>query len=755
MRKASPSGSQSSPRNILGPKGAEPWNEWLRKVVKGEPPSAFADTPRHSQLSDHVHLNRLLLVAIAFSAGVWVYFSLPDEPASHVLPLTALCMMLWVVARYRKGAATSIVILAAAFLLGGAAANLRTEYVSAPRISASATFQVMGWVTEISKGHRGKRLTVDVVSMKGPDYALAHGVPTGVRVNVPADSAVVVGDFVSLRARLFPPAGPVFPGGYDFSFVAYFSGLGASGYSYGQPSVIEPERPFSFNLLARQKLADARAAIRFRLEVLGQDDAATGLMVALLVGIRDLIPEETEEDLRVAGLAHILAISGLHMALFAGGAYAAFVLLLSFSSTLVLNYPIHRFAAVGALMAATLYLLLSGASVATQRSYVMIMLVFLGILAGRRGLTLRSVALAGLVLLLMAPESLFHPGFQMSFAAVLCLVAAYETLRNRGRRSADTSPIGTRLGDRLPSWMRTIATWFGGLLLTSLIAGLATGIIGAHHFGRIAPYGLLGNVLGMPIFTLIVMPMGLLTLLLMPFGLASISVWGMEWGLTLLLDIARYTSSLDGGAGVIVPPTAVATLALFAGMFSLLFIPGKTRLLGLFPVVLGSLLWWSGRPADIQIAENGSVLAARDETGELRVSTARQSLRSDMWLQQEGLSSETNLGKMSKNQRRCDEEGCIIKAYTAEGGGEPFVIAFSKNLQAALEDCKRADLVFADLQHAPENCTAPVYTTRDRARYGALSIWLSAETGTESGRGRTQVERMKNAKSVPPRPWHR
>ncbi len=755
LRKAGPSEPHLSRSKIVGPAEAAPWNIWLRKLARDEPVSAFADPSRGKSLTDHLHLNRLLLAAIAFAVGIWAYFALPEEPASFVLPVSALCASLWAFVQFRKGGVVRFAMLVAAFLLGAAAADLRTGFVAAPRISAPATFQLSGWISEISKGHRGKRLVVSVVRMKGPDYALSNGVPDHVRVNVPKDSAVDVGEFVSMRARLFPPAGPVFPGGYDFSFVVYFDGLGASGYSYGQPKVAQAEEGRPLFHVARKMLVDVRGGIRSRLEALGQDEAATALMVALLVGIRDLISEETEEDLRIAGLAHILAISGLHMALFAGGAYAAFVLVLSISPALALNYQIHRFAAVGALMAATLYLLLSGASVATQRSYVMIMLVFLGILAGRRGLTLRSVALAGLVLLLMAPESLFHPGFQMSFAAVLCLVAAYESLRNIGSSASLIGSAGQRLGQGLPRWIGTIAKWLGGLLVTSLIAGLATGIIGAHHFGRIAPYGLLGNVLGMPIFTLVVMPMGLLTLLLMPFGLASIPVWGMEWGLKLLLDIARYTSSMDGGSGIVLPPTAFTTLALFSGLFLLLFLPGRTRGISLLSIGLGVLLWVLARPADVQIAESGTVVAARDETGLMRISTTRQSLRSDMWKQQEGLAAgEPNFPKMNKDQRRCDDEGCVIKAYAPAARGRPYLIAFSKTLEGTLEDCKRADLVFTELDHAPENCGIRVYGRNDRTLTGAISLWLSAEPGVESGFVSTQVERMKNAKSVPPRPWH-
>ena len=201
--------------------------------------------------------------------------------------------------------------------------------------------------------------------------------PRRIRLSVPGTSASGIGDAVTVRARLFPPSGPVRPGGYDYSFRAYFDRIGATGFSFGAPKPADLGAPPLF-LKAKRQLADLRQRISDRINRLLGDGDRSALAAALLVGDRSGLSPESEEALRQAGLAHILAISGLHMALFAGGTYAVFLMLLSLSQTAALHYPTHRMAAGAALLAAICYLALSGASVATQRSFIMVFLVFPG-----------------------------------------------------------------------------------------------------------------------------------------------------------------------------------------------------------------------------------------------------------------------------------------------------------------------------------------------------------------------------------------
>ncbi len=707
----------------------------------------------------------LLWTGFAFAAGITVYFLLPEEPSLLVVGVLSLVALGLAVRSHRAGRGTQAGMLAAAVMAGVLVGSVRTDRVAAPKLGAETTATVTGFVLARTSSGGSDRIVLAVRKVDGEPAGGAF--PEKIRIRVPADSPGRAGEAIDVRARLFPPAGPVRPGGYDFSFRAYYQGLGASGFSFGAPRPVDLGAPPVVTRV-QSAVAGVRTGLADRILRLMGDRPAAGLAVALLVGDRSGIGEETEEALRQAGLAHVLAISGLHMALFAGGAFALVLALLSLSQALALKVSIHKAAAVIALGAATAYLLLSGGSIATQRSFLMIALVFVGVLCGRRGLTLRSVAIAGLVLLAAAPEQLFYPGFQMSFAAVICLVAVYERLRPGGAHDvAGRQVAGT--GARLA---RMAFVWVSGLVVTAVVAGLATGLIGAHHFGRIAPYGLVGNVLGMPVFSILVMPMGVLALALMPFGLASVPLAVMGYGLDRLIDVANFAAGLSAGSGALPAPGSLATLLFVVSLFAALLLRGRRGLLCLVPVSFALVLVLTASTPDIQIANRGSALAARDIGGSLRLSSGRSSFQNALWLQAEGV-PESALGnrKMDKSQRRCDRTGCVIRAFpdgpagpeerqVKQGPFVPLIIALPRTQRALHHDCARADVIVTDLT-APQNCAAAtVFDGSLRADRGAISIWLAWPEQHLFAEGvspmvKPVITRIRFAKPRIKRPWHR
>jgi len=736
---------------------------------------AILQSGKKSQTSDNVSVwehQALLWVSFLFASGIAVYFTLPAEPywplLVAVLTFAVLCAFF---ARNRAGLGR-FALLALSFWAGLTCAALRTAFVDAPRISEEINVNLSGYVIERSDrvGRTRLVLKVDTVNDRPLTKTLF---PKKVRVSVPQKTDARVGDKVQLRARLFPPAGPVVPGGYDYSLRAYFSQVGATGFSFGQPQIV-PQSEVPLRIRGSALLQSLRSHLKEKITTSLPEGQEAGLIVALLVGDRSGISETQEENLRAAGLAHILAISGLHMALFAGGAYAAALFLMALFPSLSLNWPIHKFAAVAALFAAVFYLLVSGASVATQRSFLMIALVFLAILIGRRGLTLRSVALAGLVLLVLAPERLFFPGFQMSFAAVICLVAVYETWRNRLDPFARLKRPSARMSNRIAL---SAFQWAAGILITALVAGLATGIIAAHHFGRIAPFGLLGNFLGMPIFSLLVMPMGVLAMILMPFGLAALPLTVMKYGIDLLLWIAAFVAGLDDGAGAIGRVTVFEMVAFSAALFALLLLRGWWRLSATGPLLIGVLLLLNSPPPDIQIAASGNRIAARDDNGTLRWVGQRRSFVSDIWYQTEGVEEGAiRSHKMKSPQVRCDETGCVVRAYAFREGDVAqnavtvrYFIALPRSQDALRMDCRYADLIVSDLV-VFESCDAGLVIDRTTRRLrGAVSIWLSQEkqaggslvsdgiylrNGTETTKA-IKVDDIRFAVSANPRPWHK
>ncbi|TYC58623.1 ComEC family competence protein [Rhodobacterales bacterium] len=757
--------SERIPRNRPGSSTVNRfWKELKKPVAVGDDESeAFWDR------------QGLLWLGFFFAGGIASYASLPAEPAWSVL--LAVSILLAAIA-FRIGRRVAIgrpFLLLVAFICGVTAGAVRTAAIDAPRIAEAMNATVTGRVETVERSGSGQRLLLEVEAAN-EDVVSIDRFPKRVRIRVPGKDTVRIGDLVRVRGRLFPPPGPVSPGGYDFSFRAYYNQIGATGFAFGRVEVLDGE-PIGVFRRAARFVQDIRGEIAERIERNLPDRSEAALAVALLVGDRSGISDQQEEDLRAAGLAHILAISGLHMALFAGGAFSACLLLLALVPAFALRWPIHKWAALAALAAASVYLILSGGAVATQRSYLMISLVFLGVLFGRRGLSLRSVALAGLFLLVLAPERLFFPGFQMSFAAVICLVAVYDLWRQRERLAfRREAPQGPAL-----RVARHLLGWSIGLTVTAVVAGVATGIVGAHHFARIAPYGLVGNLLGMPVFSLLVMPMGVLALVLMPFGLAALPLHIMAVGLSFLLDIAHFTAELGEGAGAVGRVGAGAAVLLVTALFTGLLIPGRLRLTALVPLAAGLSLVSMSRPPDIQIASAGSRLAARDDEGSLRYSGRAGSFVTDIWLQDDGISlDEIKSRKMKSPQIRCDEAGCVVNAYEATGRGDdsfPVRIAAPKVPEAFSIDCRHADIIVSDIV-APASCGAAlILDARRRANRGAVSIWLGqsgdAQTTTDHSQNQTgdrveskvidigarpdapRLVRIQYAVPDPPRPWHR
>jgi competence protein ComEC len=680
----------------------------------------------------------LVWVCLAFVFGIAVYFQLPREPSLLALVATSMGLAMLFARAYRTGRPALGLLALALILSGVTAASLRTTIVSAPVLERARSVTLTGFVEAAEARTGGRtRLTLRIVSaapLRDADR------PKRVRVSLRgSDSPLVTGSAVQLRARLMPPATAVMPGGYDYSFRAFFDGVGASGFAFGAPERVDLG-PVPWDLRAMSAIDGLRHAIAERiLQVLGTG-VAGGLAVALIVGDRSGISPETTEALRTAGLAHILAISGLHMALFSGAVFFAVRAVLALSARLSQEHPIDLWAAGGALTAATFYLAISGGSIATQRAFVMIALVLAGRLFGRRALTLRNAALAAFLILLLTPEALLDPGFQMSFAAVVALIAAYEELTRRRRR---TDPREVAANGLILSGALKVGLWLGAILMTSLIAGAATGAIGAYHFHRIAPLGPLINLIAMPLVTVLVMPMAVLALALLPFGLELLPLSVMGLALEQVAGVSAWAQGATPGEGVIGALPLSAILLTVAGGGVLCLAPAGYRRLSLVPLVLAGLSMTLHRPPDMFISETGKAIALRNADGLLMVTPRPSSFLGDVWLRAEGVPARERPNRhLSRRLMSCDERACIVAAHPAkvdtraqgppESGGaavRPLTISLVSDPSAFEQDCKRVDMIVTPLQ-APGSCAAPyVFDATSLARTGALALSFEPRQG--------------------------
>jgi competence protein ComEC len=578
--------------------------------------------------------------------------------------------------------------------------------MEAPQLARETTATVTGWISDIEEARGGRRFVIRVRSISGskPDAT-----PPVVRVTVRGGAdAFHVGDGIEVRARLQPPEGPVIPGGYDFYRAAFYQGLGAVGFAYGNAKTADPgEAPFDIRLW--RPLEELRDTIRRRIESALPGDNGH-IAAALIMGDQGGISEKTQDAMRASGLGHVLSISGLHMALVAGAAFWLLRALLALSPELALTRPIKKYAAAGALATAAFYLGISGGGVATDRAFVMLAIMLTAILLDRQALTLRNVALAALAVLAFAPESVITPSFQMSFAATLALIAGYEAIAAR-ERQPQTSGSGRGLSARAVAWI-------GGLFLTSLIAGLATTPFAAYHFQRLAPLSLLANLAATPVVGLLIMPMALAAVVLMPFGLESLPLAAMNWGLDWMVLVAEKTAAWSEGLGDIRMIPAGALLLAVIGFLWLALWRERWRLAGLLPLAAALPLALSAPVPDILVDGSGTTVAVRAADGQYRIAGGgRSSFAVDNWLRADGDARDAKAPGL-RDGVLCDPLGCI--ARTARGEE----VALIQKPDAFDEDCRRAVVVISALEAPPGCAGETLVIDRDRLkRFGAHALY--------------------------------
>jgi competence protein ComEC len=629
-----------------------------------------------------------LWMAVAFAAGIGCYFALPQEPALWALSgLAGLCGAL--AARVcARPVAFPVLALAAALAAGATAAKIEVTLVAAPVLDGARTVELSGFVERVERRTGGRaRLTVRPVAVAGLPSAR---LPRRVTVTAAGAAALLPGDAIALTARLEPPRGPDMPGGWNPARAAYLEGIGATGFAYGRPRPASLG-PVPASLMPARVVAAVRHAIAERLRA-ALPGPQGEVAAALLVGDRGGIPERIEEAMRVSGLAHVLSISGLHMVLVAGTVFWVVRAGLAAVPALALTRPIKAWAAVVALCAATLYLIISGAEVATQRAYVTMAVALVAVLVDRPAISLRTVAVAALVVLAIEPSAVLGAGFQMSFAAVIALVAAYEWWGGRERDRAAPPPHGNAA-----RFLRGVLLAAAGLAATSLIAGLATAPIAAYHFHRGAPLGLLANLVAMPAVSVLVMPFGVLALVLLPFGLEHLALWPMGLGLEWMFAVAGTVAGWTGDGALLGRTPLGAVLLLVAALLWGAIAIAPWRRLAIVPLLAGLGLATTAPAPDLFVSADGRAVAARGPDGRLSVVAGERSASAvRAWLAADADPRDAKAAALPPEH--CDDLGCVLPL-----GREGLRVAVASRPLALVEDCGRAAVIVAPVPR-PAGC---------------------------------------------------
>lgn len=672
--------------------------------------------------------------------GIALYFGLAFEPPLWAAPVAlALSAVALFLLRLRG---PSAVLAAAIFCIaiGFAAATLRNWSVAAPVLEKPWTGELTGRLVETELTDKGALSALfEPLSMQGLDKS---AMPARVRLTIRmAGVAIAPGETLRLRGRLLPPPEPVEPGGFDYARQVWFQSLGGVGYAFTAPVFVAPP-PDDWTTW----LAALRAKITARVQT-GIGGAAGAVAAALITGEQRAIPETAVADLRNAGLSHVLSISGLHMVLFGGSLFWLVRAGLALVPALALRFPIKKWGAAAALLGATGYLMISGAGVATQRSYIMIALMFVAVLLDRPALSMRNVALAALLVLVWQPESLLGASFHMSFAAVVALIAFYE------------SPLVQRLtaaargtGDGyVASLLRFAGGHVAGILLTTTVAGFATGAYAAFHFDRIAIYGMAGNMGALPIVSAVVMPAALAVLVLMPFGLDAPALWVMGQGVDAMLWVAHVVSGWNGADRLVASAPMISLVLVTLGGLWLALWRGSWRFIGIAPLVLGFALWGTDNRPDILIDRDGALVAIRASDGALTLTAARPAYTAEQWLRHDG-DARPPAEAAKTNRMSCDALGCVWREE-----GRP-VVALPKTLEALKDDCRKADIVILGIgmpRALRRQCGAlEVVDYFDLWRNGAIALHIAPdgtvtrETSRDARGDRPWVQRKRTKTEI-------
>ena len=636
-------------------------------------------------------------VPVCLAAGIGLYFGLRFEPSTTLLigagAAAAVCALLTrACSEVTSPFVTALCLVCIGFIIAAA----RAHSVEGPVLGWRYYGPVEGRIVAMDRSQSDAlRLTLDEVRL---DRVPPARTPDRVRISLHGDRShdieAVPGLRVMLTGHLSPPSGPVEPGGFDFQRHAWFAKLGAVGYA----------RTPLMGLAPASEGAAGLAIFRIRMAASTHVQDALpgdigGFAAAITTGDRSAISQEALLDLRISNLAHLLAISGLHMGLLSGVVFGALRLIFAAIPVVALRFPARSMAAAGALVAAAIYLALSGGNVATERAFIMVAVALTALMMNRRAISLRAVAIAATIVLVLRPEALMGPGFQMSFAATSALVAVFGWMRDSNWTMG-------------PKWLRPVMA----VVISSGVAGLATAPIAAAHFNAIAHYGLIANLVSVPLMGVLVMPAAVVAAVLAPLGLDMLPLWAMGLGLRWILGVANWVASLEGARGHVVGPGPWVLPLLSVGFLFVVLWQGWLRWAGTLAMGLSFFLWSGAARPTLLISDTGTLVGVMTAEGRALSKPKGAGFIARNWLENDGDGADQILAA-----NRWGGRGDGPPRYDL-GVGEVVHLS-GKRAAAAFAGCAPGQIVVAsvDLDGSAE-CT--VFDPQRLQQTGSVSVSL-------------------------------
>ena len=676
----------------------------------------------------------VLWLPVFLGIGIWIYFDLDREPAQSLalVILGPFVLIASGIARRIGWAALATAWAAFAVSLGFGAAMWSAHRAEAPAIKFPMGETVEGRVLELSRSASGApRMLLDRVVVFGAEPGRT---PDRLRLTVldPVPEVLPIpGQYIRVYASLMPNGEPVEPGAFDFQRRAFFERLGGVGLTRGHVAILPASASIGYWDTARIWLAVLRDRISraLRTTLPGRQGA---FAAAIIVGDRADIEETDAEALRASNLAHLLAISGLHMGILTGLVFAVVRLIMAIFPCISDRISSKKVAAIAALLAGVSYLALSGATVATQRAFIMVAVAFCAVLVDRPAITLRALAIAAAIILLIRPISLMDAGFQMSFAATVALVAGYDATRR-------LFPVDRRQRSWPIVVLRGIVFYVGALLFSSLLAGLATAPIAAYHFNRTAPYGLLSNLLALPIMGFWIAPAACIAAVLAPFGLSEIALRAMGQGIDRVLDVAHWVANLPGSVQPVQVADGVVLGMITLGGLWLALWQGRWRFAGPIAIIAGLVVWAYPPPRpDVLLSKDARLVGVMTSEGRVLDHDRAQSFAAKTWLRRDGDSANQLAAATRQGLNREKgwfgaelRDGWRLEFFWAEPASGVRLDAF----------CRPRTLIVVRNGPAPDGPCIAIGKNELR-RTGAVSVTISGDTAIVTGSRNPQRKRL-------------
>lgn len=612
-----------------------------------------------------------LFTPVLFAAGIGTYFSFAIEPSLLSVLFPVLFFALATVLSRKHFCVYLFFSATLIFSLGMACAKFETQRKlhQLDFFENNTVTYLKGTVkqTDFNTNLKPRLILKNAADFEKPLKGLY-------RLTSNEQTSHSVGTCVETAAVLSKPFPPLKKGTYQFDRHAFFENISATGYTLTPFYQIDCPTNTSLPNMASDFLSTIRQNINTQIsKTLGPNEAAVA--GALLTGDKSLVSKQLQTQFRTAGLAHFLAISGLHIGLVAAFIFLFVRFLLSAVPYFALKFSTYKAAAFCAILFAFIYLLLSGVSLSAERAFIMVSLVFLGIIFDRNAISMRTIAIAALIILIIEPHALLSAGFQMSFAAATALVAFYESYR--------TAPVF-----QSPSFLQKTGLYFFGAFLTSLVATLATLPYTLYHFATFSPYAVLSNVVSAPIIGFIIMPFVLIALLFYPFHLSFAPLKITGFGIALLNKLTAAVSNLPQIGTSLPPlPTSFLILCTIGGLWICL-LRQKERFFGLLFIALGFISCLFAQTPDAFYTSDGKTIAVTSQNKKELIVFSKRKNDFKTEILTRGFQNVKNFSRLQSLQNAdliCDKNTCTLKGlFTFDLNGNLFLRGKKINPKADL-----------------------------------------------------------------------